>query len=189
MKKALFSWLLLLPILLLYAQEQAPYKFTDLNTEHTGPHPTNPSGSSSVIARISFIAPMFVLEFAPTEHFVFSSSFRIWPTFWKKNASGDRVYQPSLNPRLSLEPRYFFTQSYRKSNGRRSDYYSGWYFGIPFVMTFPELDFSLGTVMGFQSTFGNRWYWNVGMGPGVSYKDFSYKMILSGTAAFGIILN
>jgi len=189
MKKQIIFGLLLLPFLLLLAQEQAPYKYTDRNAEPSGPYLNKPSGSPSVIARISLIAPMFVLEFAPVEHFVFSSSFRIWPAFWEKNDEGDRVFQPSLHPRLSLEPRYFFTQSYRKSNGRRSDYYSGWYLGIPFVLTFPELDFSLGTVVGFQCTFGNRWYWNVGMGPGVSFQDTSFKMILSGTAAFGIILN
>jgi hypothetical protein len=189
MKKLLIAGFLLFPFLLLLAQEQVPYKYTDRNAEPSETRLTNFSGSPSVIARISFIAPMFVLEFAPVEHFVFSSSFRIWPTFWVKNSQGDRIYQPSFNPRISLEPRYFFTQHYRKSKGRRSDYYSGWYVGIPFVMTFPELDFSMGTVMGFQSTFGKRWYWNVGMGPGVSYQDISFKMILSGTAAFGVILN
>ena len=37
----------------------------------------------------------------------------------------------------------------------------------------PELDFSMGTVMGFQCTFGSRWYWNVGLGPAASYQDTS----------------
>lgn len=188
MKKRLITGFLLFPLLLIAAQEQSSYQYTDRNAEPVSSF-TNTSHSPGVIARISFIAPMFVLEFAPIEHFVFSSSFRIWPTFWEKNTEGVRVYQPSLNPRLTLEPRYFFTQHYRRSNGRRCDYYSGWYIGIPFVMTFPELDFSLGTVMGFQSTFGQRWYWNVGLGPGVAFQEASFKMILSGTAAFGIILN
>jgi hypothetical protein len=176
MKKQLITGFLLIPFLLL-AQEQASYSYTDRDAE------------PSVIARISFIEPMFLLEFSPTDFFVFSSSIRIWPTFWEKNDQGMTIYNPALNPRITLEPRYFFTQSYRRQKGRRTDYFSGWYLGLPFAMSIPELDFSMGTVLGFQCTFGKRWYWNVGMGPGVTYQDTRFKMSLSSTVAFGVILN
>jgi hypothetical protein len=188
MKKLLITGLLLFPFLLL-AQEQAPYKYADRNVEPSETRLTNSSDSPSVIARISLIVPMFVLEFAPVEHFVFSSSVRIWPTFWEKNDQGVTIYNPDLNPLITLEPRYFFTQSYRRQKGRRTDYFSGWYLGFPFAMSIPELDFSMGTVLGFQCTFGKRWYWNVGMGPGVTYQDTRFKMSLSSTVAFGVILN
>jgi hypothetical protein len=56
-------------------------------------------------------------------------------------------------------------------------------------MNFPELDFSMGCVLGFQYTFGKHWYWNASLGPAASYQDASFKMIATGTAAFGLILN
>lgn len=57
------------------------------------------------------------------------------------------------------------------------------------MMTFPELDYNMGTVFGFQCTFGKRWFWNVSLGPGVSYQEGTFNMVAMGTAAFGVILN
>ena len=191
MKKHCIIVLLLIPIMPLLSQEQSVYKYKDLNAEgrrdHGELHGT--PGSPLLIARISITEPMFVLEFAPAEHFIFSTRIRIWPTFHEKNNEGQNIYHPSLNPRITLEPRYFFTQSHRRLTGRRTDYYSGWYFGLPFTLDIPELDFTMGSLLGFQCTFGKRWYWNVGLGPGVTYKDAAFKMAPGWTAGFGIILN
>ena len=181
--------LLLITFLPLMAQDPAYYKYTDLNAARAEYRGSDPEKAPSLIARISFIAPMFVLEFAPTQEFVFSTGIRIWPTFWEKNEQGSNVYNPSLNPHMTLEPRFFFSQANRMVKGRRTDFHSGWYIGFPFEMSFPELDFSMGTVMGFQCTFGKRWYWNVGLGPGVYFQDSNFRMGAAGTAAFGVILN
>lgn len=187
MKKIYLILLLLLPGLVLFSQEQTSYKYTDLSVETRGPDKNMPSGSPTVIARISFIEPMFVLEFSPTEYFVFSSRVRIWPTFWEKDIEGQRIYSPSLNPRITLEPRYFFTQDYRKSRGKRKYYHSGWYLGLPFTMDIPDLDYSMATMVGFQSTFGEHWYWNAGMGPGVAYRDDLFQFAWPLTAALGLV--
>lgn len=189
MRKLLLIGLTLIPFLSLSAQKQRPYKYTDRNAEPEGYTGLARTGSPSVIARISFIAPMFLLEFAPADFFVFSTGIRIWPRFWEENSEGQNIYRPSLNPHMTLEPRYFFTQAHRRQNGKRTDYYSGWYIGLPFAMTFPELDFSMGTVMGFQCSFGRNWYWNASLGPAASYQDTSFKMIVTGTAALGLIIN
>lgn len=189
MRKLLIIGLTILPFLSLNAQEQSPYQYKDLNAEPAGYQGIDRTGSPSVIARISFIAPMFLLEFAPADFFLFSTGIRIWPTFWGKNALGQNIYHPSLNPYMTLEPRFFLTQAHRRQAGRRTDYYSGWYIGLPFSMTFPELDFSMGTVLGFQCSFGKHWYWNAALGPAASFQDTSFKMIVTGTLAFGVILN
>lgn len=189
MKKSGFIAVLLFSTLLLLAQEQSSYQYTDLNAGPAGAWKTSHAQTPSVIARISFIAPMFILEFAPIQNFVFSTGIRIWPSLWEKNDQGQTIYNPTINPRMTLEPRYFFNQSHRRFNGKRTDFYSGWYIGLPFMMTFPELDFAMGTVMGFQCTFGKRWFWNVSLGPGVSYQESSFRMQAMGTAAFGVILN
>lgn len=187
MKKSLLI-LLFFPFCL-FSQEQRSYKYTDLNADPPASSTRAPASSPGIIARISFLEPMFVLEFAPVESFVFSSRVRIWPTFWEKDVKGQWYYSPSLNPGITLEPRYFFTQEYRRSRGKRRDYYSGWYLGLPFTMSLPDLDYSMASIVGFQCTFGKRWYWNAGMGPGAAYYDNAWKYAWPVNAAFGIILN
>jgi hypothetical protein len=169
--------LLLLFLLFLSAQTRDNYRM----------NPDPPA----VIARISFVIPQFVLEFAPVDHFSFSSGLWIRTRFWTEDESGNHEFQPlpSLEPRLRLEPRYYFNLDKRNRKGRRTDYYSGWYVGIPFGLSFPDLKFSLGTTLGFQCTFGKRWYWNAGGGPGFVYEEQGFRMTGAITAGFGVILN
>jgi hypothetical protein len=148
-------------------------------------------GAPPVIARISFITPCFVVELAPSDHFTFTTGFWIHPSFWEEEEDGSHQFRPvpALNPRITLEPRYFINLPRRMEKGKRTDYYSGWYVGMPFSLGLPDLRFSLGTTFGFQCIFGRRWYWNLGIGPGFTFKDERFRMNGSGTAGFGIILN
>jgi hypothetical protein len=145
----------------------------------------------SVIARISFITPSFVVELAPSDHFTFTTGFWIRPSFREEEDDGDHRFTPvpGLNPRITLEPRYFINLHRRMEKGKRTDYYSGWYVGMPFSLGFPDLKFSLGTTFGFQCSFGRHWYWNIGIGPGFTYKEYRFRMNGSGTCGFGIILH
>ena len=146
--------------------------------------------SPSVIARISMIIPKVALEFAPVDQFTFSTGFWFWPQFWPGDSDqDDDQFRPYLNMRLTLEPRYFFSLDHRASQGKRIDYYSGWYIGLPFALNLNDLDFSMGTTMGFQSTFGRRWYFNVSLGPGFKYMDTRFKMTGMVNTEFGVILN
>jgi hypothetical protein len=145
----------------------------------------------SVIVRLSMMTPKFVMEFAPADHFTFTTSFWFNPSFRTQKENGDYYWHgiPTINPRITMEPRYYFTLSYRESKGKRTDYYSGWYIGIPFSMEFPNQMYTLGTVIGFQCTFGRRWYWNAGIGPGVSLENSEFRYRTSGEIGFGFILN
>ena len=60
---------------------------------------------------------------------------------------------------------------------------------MPFALGFPDLKFSMGTTMGFQCTFGRRWYWNIGLGPGFTYEESQFSMYGVSDVGFGIILN
>ena len=84
---------------------------------------------------------------------------------------------------------YFFGLEHRMERGKRTDYYSGWYVGIPFAIEFPDLEYSMGTAMGFQCSFGRHWYWNVSTGPGISLKQSRFRMDWIVDVGFGIILN
>lgn len=147
--------------------------------------------SPSVIARVSLVAAKFVVELAPADNFTFSTGLWIRPRFWSEDDSGDREFHPypSLNPRVTFEPRYFFGLEHRMERGKRTDYYSGWYVGIPFAIEFPDLEYSMGTAMGFQCSFGRHWYWNVSTGPGISLKQSRFRMDWIVDVGFGIILN
>ncbi|MEN8156213.1 MAG: hypothetical protein ABFS10_04630 [Bacteroidota bacterium] len=145
----------------------------------------------AVIARFSLITPKLVVEFAPVDHFTFTTGLWINPSFWRPNQFGDNEFhpRPTLNPRITMEPRYFINLETRTRNGNRTDYYSGWYVGLPFAMEFPDQKYSMGLLMGFQCAFGENWYWNVGIGPGCSYKEASFRMRPVFDVGFGWILN
>jgi len=173
MKKSCIIILAFISALPLLAQEQVP------------------SVTPGVIARISMITPAFVLEMAPQKNFSFTTKLNIRPRFWSENEEGGNQFHPYpvLNPSITLEPRYFFTQAYRNLKGKRTDYYCGWYIGIPFELDIPDLSFSLSSNMGFQGTFGTRWYWNASMGPGMEYRDARFKIKAFTNLGFGLILN
>ena len=169
----LLGMLLVLP---LQAQNESFHMFPD---------------SPSFIARISLVTPSFVFEFAPSDHFTFTTGSWIRPSFWSPDDEGNNEFhpRPSLNPRITLEPRYYFNLEHRNAKGKRTDFYSGWYIGMPFALGFPDLKFSMGTAMGFQCTFGRRWYWNIGLGPGFTYEESQFSMYGVSDVGFGIILN
>lgn len=154
--------------------------------ETTGQHiPPSPS----VIARISLISPKILVEFAPSESFTLTTGFWLRTSFWTTNAYGDYVYHPQVTPSFTLEPRFYFNLDQRKAKGKRTDYYSGWYLGVPFNIEFPELRYSIGGTVGFQSTLGKRWYWTISFGPGITYEDARFHASGAGDLGLGIILN
>jgi len=150
-----------------------------------------PSRKPLVIARISLITPKLVVDLAPTPRFTFSAGFWFRPDWWTRDGNDNLQFHPipSLNPRITFEPRYFFNQGYRARTGKRTDYYSGWYVGIPFYIEFPRQKYNLGSTFGWQCTFGRRWYWNIELGPGFSLEDSRFSFSGSGDVSFGIVLN
>jgi len=144
---------------------------------------------SPVIARISLVAPKLIAEIAPSENFTLTAGFWLRASLYETDARGELVYRPSVSPSITLEPRYYFNLDERAKKGRRTDFYSGWYVGIPFSMQFPDLRYTLGTVVGFQRTLGKRWYWNISFGPGITYGDNRFYLDGAGDFGLGIILN
>jgi hypothetical protein len=152
-------------------------------SNHTTPEPPK------VIGRISLVAPKLIAEVAPSPNFTLTAGFWLRASFYEEDARGELVYRPTVSPSITLEPRYYFNLDQRADKGRRTDFYSGWYIGIPFAIQFPDLRYTLGTVIGFQRTLGRRWYWNISFGPGITYNDNRFYLDGAGDFGLGIILN
>lgn len=174
MKRILLTLFSVIIIVSLKAQE-APFKM-------------NPE-SPSTIFRISLVSPKLIAEFAPIDHFTLTAGFWMRTSFWYTNSAGQTYYSPTFSPSFTVEPRYYFNLEDRQEKGKRTDYYSGWYLGIPFTIEFPDLRYSIGGTIGFQRTLGKRWYWNISIGPGIIYADSRFHMDGAGDLGLGIILN
>ena len=142
-----------------------------------------------VIGRISLVSPKLIAEITPSNVFTLTTGFWIRASFYEKNQAGESIYHPSVSPSITLVPRYYFNLDEREAKGKRTDYFSGWYIGIPFALEFPDLRYSLGTVIGFQCTLGRRWYWNISFGPGISFTDARFYLDGAGDFGLGLILN
>ena len=143
----------------------------------------------AVIAKISFISPKLIAEIAPSESFTLHTGFWLKASFWEFNENGQVFAAPTFTPSFTIEPRYYFNLEDRHNKGRRTRYYSGWYIGLPFNIEFPDIRYSLGGTIGFQSTMGQRWFWNISIGPGFTYSDSRFYYSGAGDIGLGLILN
>ncbi len=145
--------------------------------------------SPSVVVRLSLISPKLIAEIAPTDQFTLTAGVWVRASLYTQNAEGASVYHPTVSPSITLEPRYYFNLADRAAKGKRTDYYSGWYLGLPFILEFPDIRFTMGGVIGFQRTLGKRWYWNISFGPGITYSESRFFLDGAGDFGLGIILN
>lgn len=144
---------------------------------------------SPPIVRISFIAPQLVVEFAPADFFTLTTGFWLYTSLWTDDENGQSIYDPTFSPSFKFQPKYYFNLANRQAKGKRTDYQSGWFVGMPFAIRFSDLRYSLGASIGFQCTFGKRWYWNFDGGPGFSFYDSHFHFTGVGSVGFGVILN
>jgi hypothetical protein len=145
--------------------------------------------SPLIIGRISLVSPKIVMEVAPNDKFTLTTGFWIRPSLYHKDSQGNDVYDPTISPSFTIEPRYYFNLEDRKQKGKRTEYYSGWYVGMPFNIEFPDFKFIWGGNIGFQCIMGKRWYWNISTGPGFSFSDSRIQFTGIGDLGLGIILN
>jgi hypothetical protein len=148
----------------------------------------NPPTPSSIF-RLSFISPKLAIEFAPADFFTLTAGFWLYTSLWTTNEYNQQIYDLTISPSFTFQPKYYFNLADRQAKGKRTDYYSGWFVGIPFAIRFSDLRYSLGATIGFQCTFGKRWFWNFDVGPGFSFYDSRFHFAGAGTVGFGVILN
>ena len=160
-----------------------PLKPQDANSQSVLPE--NPL----LIGRVSQNSPKIIMDIAPHETFTLTTGFWIRPSFYSENSRGEQYYDPTISPSFTFEPRYYFNLDQRREKGKRTEYYSGWYIGMPFNIEFPDFSFIWGGEIGFQCIMGKRWYWNISTGPGFSFDGSKYHFTGVGDFGLGIILN
>lgn len=159
-----------------------------LKSQDESPLPVLPP-SPKLIGRVSLVSPKLLLEIPASEKFTVTTGLSIRPSLIGTNTAGENEFKPTISPSILAEPRYYFNLEDRKLKGKRTEYYSGWYIGMPLNLDFPDLQFVFGGNIGFQCIIGNRWYWNISTGPGFAVSGSDLTVTGVGDFGLGIILN
>ena len=132
-----------------------------------------------ISGRISITGPHLGMELATSQ----KSS--IYAGFWTGINFESEFY---FTPEFTVEPRYYFNLDSRAARGKRIDNFSAWFLSFPLTMQFPEMRFNLGPAIGFQRTLGRMWYFNIRMGPALSYYDDAFHTGSVSNLSFGLLL-
>ena len=97
-----------------------------------------------------------------------------------------------LNPFIKIESRKYINSNKRRISGKRTDYYSGQYVGLQVgtgkYLNNDEKWWSIGPIWGFQRTLYNKWYWNIGLGPGLGSDNTEPSFYIVGGVGIGFII-
>ncbi|MBU1873938.1 hypothetical protein KJ688_09465 [bacterium] len=136
------------------------------------------------VLRVELLSPGLVFErrIKNNSTIVFDLGARITPTY--------SLYW--LNPIIKIESRIYINSKKRRISGKRTDYYSGQYIGLQ-VGTGKYLNgdtkwCSIGPIWGFQRTLYNKWYWNIGLGPGIGSHNNETNFSVVGGMGIGLII-
>jgi hypothetical protein len=144
------------------------------------------------VVRLSFMVPSLQIEGKISLNSTFVAS--IWSGIsYSSVTTNNSETESSLKfyPNLSFGPRFYTTLERRVVEGKRIDYYSGSYVAVPISVSVYENigAVTLATMVGFQRTIGNKGFWNIAFGFGVS----KYRDLISigpvGEIGLGIILS
>ncbi|MBN1952971.1 MAG: hypothetical protein JW801_17330 [Bacteroidales bacterium] len=144
-------------------------------------------GQPKYVFRFAALPPGFQWEARLKENTVMVASAWMGFSYQWSNYSGSTLY---LQPGVSLCPRFYRNLERRADLGKRVDYYSGFYLGVPASAIYVGyLYTSLGFVTGFQRTLGRKGYWNIYFGPGIAGFLPDYKLTFIGEITLGFILS
>lgn len=141
------------------------------------------SQEPNAIVRLSLISPALLIEQKLKADA--SLSYCLFTSYGYSNPNDKDFYLG-----FRVEPRYFFNQEHRKSQGKRTDYLSGGYLGVPMTVGISRSPFfEMGPLIGFQRTLGNRGFWHIGFGAGFSTHKGKTYIGPIGSLGLGFILN
>ena len=145
--------------------------------------------SPNTVVRLHVLPPGMLVEQRVGQNATVVVDFQLGLAYHYQEVNGVSHSTLYTFPTLMAEPRFYTTQAKRERLGRRTDYFSGGYVGIPLVYTFETRyaysTFTLGGVYGFQRTLGRKGYWNIAGGLGVTnglprlISDFGIGFILN----------
>ena len=109
------------------------------------------------------------------------------------NINGTSTSEWHFIPYFRIEPRIYTNYNKRTILNRRTDYYSGQYFGFQVRIGIPTNEYdawqSFGPLWGFQRTLGNKGYWDISFGLGVTIDNNQTYFGGIGNFGIGFILN
>lgn len=145
--------------------------------------------SPSTVVRLHVLPPGILVEQSIGQNATIVFDFKLGLLYQYQEINGvSQSYFYTL-PALMVQPRFYTTQAKRERLGRRTDYFSGGYVGIPITYAFETKytysAFTLGGVYGFQRTLGRKAYWNIAGGLGVT----NGVPTIIGDFGIGFILN
>ena len=143
----------------------------------------------NTVVRVHLLPPGALVEQAIGQNATIVLDFQLGLAYTYQEVNGVAESAFYTFPTLMAQPRFYTTQEKRKRLGRRTDYFSGGYVGIPLVYTFETKSFgstfTLGGMYGFQRTLGQKGYWNIAGGLGFTngiprlLSDFGIGFILN----------
>ncbi|MEO1218787.1 MAG: hypothetical protein AAFY45_34965 [Bacteroidota bacterium] len=93
-------------------------------------------------------------------------------------------------PNFTLEPRIYSWKNKRIAEGKRVDYFSGSYIGLPLILGLTQWPrYSVAPVIGFQRTIARKGYFDAQIGYGLNRGPNVNQFQFLGRVALGFILN
>ncbi len=139
--------------------------------------------------RFSLLAPQFRIEHRLSEIATINVALSSGLVYSATSIEGQTISSVYLIPTLVLAPRFYLSQAERKSQGKRTDFFSGPYVGLPMGLVLNDQIFYGSFTLGFQRTLGRRAYWNVAIGPTAARVYADLEVTVSGNFELGFILN
>jgi hypothetical protein len=149
-------------------------------------------GQPSYVTRLSILAPGLMVEFQMDKYV--TMVLRTWLGFYfeSNTINGNTQFFFLLQPGIGISPRFYLNLDKRIYEGKRVDYYSGIYAGIPVMVQYDGFSSAVvqaGGVLGFQRTLGRKGYWNISLGPGIAAYNGGTVFGLIGELTIGVILS
>lgn len=154
-------------------------------------YPLHTDGQPEYVLRLSIMAPGLLFEGKLTHNTTLVAHLWTGASFSFGTINGRPYSEIYFTPSFTLCPRLYKNLELRELMGKRVDYYSGTYIGIPNTVALVPggLLYQVGAVWGFQRTLRKKAYWNINIGGGMVIYDGAMQLTLLGDLSIGFILS
>lgn len=153
------------------------------------PQTERPYSQQSTVIRLSLLAPYLGAEQKLSETISISGNIGVGGTIFRERINDVSRLRAIIKPYVSIEPRMYLGMKKRAAKGKRVDYFSGFYVGIPFTRFLTESRYSICSLFGFQRAFSEIGFFSIGLGPSYDSFEGNGEFEIVGGLSVGFILN